>query len=168
MHRCFGKVDQPLPKLREILRLIDNSHFSKQIRPTVSEQQRLEHSKRFNTGGLPYGSDTRDIILVIDSITLQLRGHIGLGVPCQPYLYASAGWHTFTKIESEGTFRQYTSCSAKTHETDFVGWYGKPAAASEEIRHLISQLVQAVAAQVTSGYDVKLRARKSEAVYECR
>lgn len=149
---AMEKVDQPLQRLQAIIRASDPGHFSSQLRPKVIEQQRLEHAKRFNTGGLPYGNDSKDIILVIDSIMVKLDGYTGWDMSCRPQLRATAAWHIIEKNATETQYRQYTSCYGKSHKIDFAAWYGNPGAASEEVTGLLGQLAQAVAAQVTSGY----------------
>ena len=151
---AMEKVDQPLPKLQAIIRASDPGHFSSQLRPKVIEQQRLEHARRFNTGGLPYGNNSKDIILVIDSIMVKLDGYTGWDMSCRPQLRATAAWHIIEKNAPETKYRQYTSCDGKSHKIDFAAWYGNSEAASEEVTGLLGQLAQAVAAQVTSGYFV--------------
>lgn len=146
------KVDQPLPKLQAIIRASDPGYFSSQLRPKVIEQQRLEHAKRFNTGGLPYGNDSKDIILVIDSLMVKLDGYTGWDMSCRPQLRATATWHIIEKNAPETQYRRYTSCEGKSHKIDFAAWYENTGAASEEVTGLLSQLAQSVATEVTSGY----------------
>jgi hypothetical protein len=151
---AMEKVDQPLLTLQAIIRSSDPMHFSSKLRSKVIELQNVEQTKRFDTGGLPYGDDSKDITLVIENVFVKLDGHIWWDMSCRPQLHATAAWHIIEQNAPQSQFHQYTSCNGRAHKTDFADWFNKPLAASEEINDLLGQLAQAVATEVTSGYSV--------------